>query len=66
MLLLLLIFFSFFFFFALSVCSQALFYSNEKFVLFRFYVTFNNLSVILQWCLDVAGISMLTLRVLPH
>ena len=36
------------------------------FVLFRLYVPFNkNLSVISQLCLDVAGSSMLTFRVLP-
>ena len=34
--------------------------------LFRFHVTFNNLSVLSQQCLDVAGSSMLTFRVLPH
>ena len=31
-----------------------------------FYVTFNNLSVISLWCLDVAGSSMLTFRMLRH
>ena len=36
------------------------------FVWFGLNVTFNTLSVILQWCLDVAGSSMLTFRVLPH
>ena len=34
--------------------------------LFGLYVPFNNLSVISRWCLDVAGSSMLTFRVLPH
>ena len=36
------------------------------FVLFGLYVTFNNFSVISRRCLDVAGSSMLTFRVLPH
>ena len=36
------------------------------FVLFGLYVAFNNLSVISQRYLDVAGSSMLTFRVLPH
>ena len=36
------------------------------FVLFGLYVTFNNLSVISQRCLDVAGSSMLTFRVLLY
>ena len=34
------------------------------FVLFGFYITFNNLSVILQQCLDVVESSLLTIRVL--
>ena len=36
------------------------------FVWFGFNVAFNNLSVISRQCLDVAGSSMLTFRVLPH
>ena len=36
------------------------------FVLFRFYITFNDLSVISRQCLDVAGSSMFTSEVLPH
>ena len=36
------------------------------FVLFGLYVAFYNLSVISRRCLDVAGSSMLTFRVLPH
>ena len=36
------------------------------FVLFGLYVAFNNLSVKSRRCLDVAGSSMLTFRVLPH
>ena len=36
------------------------------FVLIMLYITFNNISVISQRCLDVAGSSMLTFRVLPH
>ena len=36
------------------------------FVLFRLHVAFNNLSVILGRCLDVAGSSMLTFRALSH
>ena len=36
------------------------------FVLFGLYVAFKNLSVILRQCLDVAGSSMLTFRMLPH
>ena len=35
-------------------------------VLFGLYVAFNNLSVISRRCLDVAGSSLLTFRVLPH
>ena len=38
----------------------------DLFVLFSFYVTSSNLSVILWWCLAVAGSSMLTFTVLPH
>ena len=34
--------------------------------LFGFHVFFNNLSVILIWCLTLAESSKLTLRVLPH
>ena len=33
---------------------------------FVWFAAFNNLSVISWWCLDVAGSSMLTFRVLPH
>ena len=36
------------------------------FVLFGPYITFNNISVISQWCLDVAGSSMLIFRNLSH
>ena len=36
------------------------------FILFGFEVTFNNLSVISGPCLDMAGISMLTCRVVLH
>ena len=36
------------------------------FVLFGLNAAFNNLSVILRWCLDVAGSSILTFRVLPQ
>ena len=36
------------------------------FVWFGLKIAFNNLSVISQRCLDVAGSSMLTFRVLPH
>ena len=39
---------------------------SEQFVLFGLYVAFNNFSVISWRCLDVAGSSMLTFRVLPH
>ena len=39
---------------------------RSLFVWFGLNVAFNNLSVILRWCLDVAGSSMLTFRVLPH
>ena len=36
------------------------------FVWFGLNVAFNNLSVISRWCLNVAGSSMFTYRVLPH
>ena len=38
----------------------------KRFVLFRFYITFNTLSVISWWVSGVAESSMLTSRVLPH
>ena len=39
---------------------------NSLFVLFGSYVTFNSLSVISRWCLDVSGSSRLIFRVLSH
>ena len=57
--------FFFLFFFEKQDASNE--YPNTfLFILFRLYVAFNNLSVILYQCLDVVESSMLTFRALPH
>ena len=48
--------------------TQSVYWNDHDrfFVLFGLNITFNNLSVILQWYLDVTGHSKLTLRMLFH